>query len=205
MKAFHSARDAKEFLISRIVAEAQRDDAPLSELERKMLYFTESGWTLSDMTAVSDAFGSEYDQSKYEKKIARLIRGAAKHDHKESRDEYDAWWAAIRVLRREDHYISVLIRIAGLRPAGDRLKLLGTALGIVTCFLLALFLAAEYKIDPSRYLPSRGVLAFYALEGCICVVIAYVMFRFILGGKRANEMTVRLLDKLVRIYERSRE
>jgi hypothetical protein len=49
MKAFHSGREAKEFLISRIVEEAQRENIPLSEIERKMLYFTESGWTLPDI------------------------------------------------------------------------------------------------------------------------------------------------------------
>ena len=47
MKAFHSGREAKEFLISELVAEAQRENVPLSEVERKMLYFTESGWTPS--------------------------------------------------------------------------------------------------------------------------------------------------------------
>ena len=100
MNAFHSGREAKEFLISRIVAAAQRENVLLSQVERKMPYFTESGWTLPDMTAVAEDFASEYDRSGYEQKIARLIRNAAKHDRKESRDEYDAWWAAIRVLRR---------------------------------------------------------------------------------------------------------
>lgn len=91
-----------------------------------MLYFTESGWTLPDMTAVSEHFDSEYNQNEYEHKIARLIRNAAKHDRKESRDEYDTWWDAIHFLRREDDYISVtvMVGIAGLRPAGDLSRLL---------------------------------------------------------------------------------
>jgi hypothetical protein len=62
MKAFHSGREAQEFLISQIVEEAQRDAIPLSEVERKMLYFTESGWTLPDITKVSEDFDREYDQ-----------------------------------------------------------------------------------------------------------------------------------------------
>lgn len=40
MKAFHSGREAKEFLISELVAEAQRENVPLSEVERKMQYYT---------------------------------------------------------------------------------------------------------------------------------------------------------------------
>jgi hypothetical protein len=35
MKAFHSGREAKEFLIFRIVAEAQREDVLLSEVAHK--------------------------------------------------------------------------------------------------------------------------------------------------------------------------
>ena len=154
MNAFHSGREAKEFLISRIVAAAQRENVLLSQVERKMLYFTESGWTLPDMTAVSEHFDSEYSQNEYEHKIARLIRNAAKHDRKESRDEYDAWWAAIRVLRREDHYILGMIGIAGLRPAGNQLRLFVTGLAFAACFLLVGFLSAKYQI----HLLSRGVL-----------------------------------------------
>jgi len=43
MNPFQSAREAKEFLISRIVEEAQRENIVLSESERKMLYFSETG------------------------------------------------------------------------------------------------------------------------------------------------------------------
>ena len=136
MKAFRSARQAKEFLIPKIVAEAQRENVPLSEIERKMLYFSESGWTLPDITTVYEEFDRELDLDKYEKKIASLIRKADKRVRKESREDYGAWWAAVRFLKSEDHYISVMIRIAGLRPAGDQLKLFGAGLGIVTCLLL---------------------------------------------------------------------
>ena len=55
MARFGSAREAKEFLISRIVDQAQRDGVPLSEVERKMLYFSETGWTLPDIMSVNEA------------------------------------------------------------------------------------------------------------------------------------------------------
>jgi hypothetical protein len=92
MDEVHDAREAKEFLISKIVAEAQRENAPLSETERKMLYFTESGWTLPDIAQVSEQFDREYNQDDYEKKIARIIAKAYKHILQESRVEYDRWW-----------------------------------------------------------------------------------------------------------------
>src|ERR1700730_11824732 len=200
MNAFHSGREAKEFLISRIVAAAQRENVLLLPVERKMLYFTESGWTLPDMTAVAEDFASEYDRSGYEQKIARLIRNAAKHDRKESRDEYDAWWAAIRVLRREDHYILGMIGIAGLRPAGNQLRLFVTGLAFAACFLLAGFLSAKYQI----HLLSRGVLTFYVWATGVSVAIAHLLLRFIMGRKRVEELTSSVLEKLVRIYQRER-
>jgi hypothetical protein len=170
-------------LISRIVAEAQRENIPLSEVERKMLYFTESGWTLPDMTAVYEDFDRDYSQNKYEKKIAKLIRKAAKHDYRESREEYDAWWSAIRFLKREVHYISVMIGIAGLRPAGDQLRLFGTALAVVICFMLVLFLSIKYQIDPSKYLGTKNDRAFLFWITGVCVTAVYLLLRFVLGGK----------------------
>lgn len=119
MKAFHSAREAKEFLISRIVSEAQLENIPLAQVERKMLYFTESGWTLPDIMQVNEDFDRDYDQDEYERKIAKLVRNADRGIRKDSSEDYDEWWAAIRFLQREDHYISVMIRLAGLRPRGD--------------------------------------------------------------------------------------
>jgi hypothetical protein len=203
MKAFRSGRQAKEFLISSIVAEAQRENVPLSEIERKMLYFSESGWTLSDMTAVYEEFDREYDQDEYEKKIARLIVKADKHARKESHDEYDAWWAAVRFLEGEDHYISVMIGIAGLRPAGDQLKLLGAGLSIVTCMLLAEFLSVKYKVYLSRYTPSVGGMTFYVLEALVSVVIACVLFRIIFGRKRTNDLASTVLKRLLRMWQRA--
>jgi hypothetical protein len=198
MKAFHSGREAKEFLISEIVAEAQRDNIPLSEVERKMLYFTESGWTLPDIMKVSEDFDREYDQPKYEQKIAKLITKADTRIRKSSRDDYDSWWAAIRFLQREDHYISVMIRLAGLRPRGDQLRLFATGLGIVTFILIWIF--SGYQVR--RPLPSRGNLEGFAWAVLCVIFITYTLLQFIVGRKRRDELTSKALEKLVRIYQR---
>lgn len=105
MNPFHSTREAKEYLISRIVEEAQREGIVLSATERKMLYFSETAWTLPDMDTVSDEFDSAYNQRDYEKKIARLIRKVGKRVRKDSPAEYDNWLRAIRRLESEDHYL----------------------------------------------------------------------------------------------------
>ena len=198
MKAFHNGREAKEFLISKIVEEAQIENVALSEIERKMLYFTESGWTLPDIMEVSEDFDREYNQAKYEKKIAKLVSKADRRIRKGSHDDYDKWWAAIRFLQREDHYISVMIRLAGLRPRGDKLRLLATALGIVFCFLVCIFISIKYNIP----MPSRGSLGIFVWAIVASLFVAYMLLRFILGKKTADDLTSKALEKMVRMYQR---
>ena len=70
MQRFTTTREAKEFLIGRIVEQAQRSGIALTDVERKILYLSETGWTLPDISAVNDVFARKYDQSVYEKKIA---------------------------------------------------------------------------------------------------------------------------------------
>jgi len=45
MSRFASTQDAKEFLVGQLVLQAQRDEISLTEVERKMLYFSETDWT----------------------------------------------------------------------------------------------------------------------------------------------------------------
>jgi hypothetical protein len=136
---FSNAREAKEFLVSRIVAEAKRENVALSEVERKMLYFTETAWTLPDIMEVSDEFDRQYDQAKYEKKIAHLIRNETKRLRRENPEEYASWISAARKLKKEDHYISVMVDGAGL-PTGliSDIWKGGILVGTMFCLLLAL-------------------------------------------------------------------
>ncbi|PYX47360.1 MAG: hypothetical protein DMG79_14115 [Acidobacteria bacterium] len=90
---------------------------------------------------MSEQFDREYDQEHYEKKIARIIAEAYTHILQDSRVEYEKWWDAVRFLRREDHYISVLIGLASLRPRGDQWKLLVTGLVTVACILVWIILS----------------------------------------------------------------
>ncbi len=198
MKAFHSGREAKEFLISQIVEEAQRENIPLSEVERKMLYFTESGWTLPDIMKVNEDFDREYDDDEYEHKIAKLVTKAYERIRKGGRDEYDKWWAAVRFLEREDHYILVMIRRAGLRPRGDQLKLLAAGFGIVTVILISIFLSIMYDI----HLPSRSDLGVFVWVFLACLSVSYMLLRFIIGAKKADDLASTVLERLSRIWQR---
>jgi hypothetical protein len=140
MKKFTTVRDAKEFLVSRIVTQAQRESVPLSEVEEKMLYFSETAWTLPDIAEVNDAFDRDYNQVKYEQKIGMLIRNFLDETRKNNRDEFEAWKEAVRTIRQEDHYLLVLIAAADASPSmsgGRFLKLLALAF-VAACVILAI-------------------------------------------------------------------
>ncbi len=148
MQTFATTRNAKEFLVGRIVAEAGREGVPLSETERKMLYFSETAWTLPDMMEVNDAFDRECDQAEYEEKIGALIRRYRGWAAKATESDLDSWDEAVQTISGEDHYLLVLIN-AGQGSTGpsvadsplvDRLKLIGLAFVIVVVLLAAQYL-----------------------------------------------------------------
>jgi len=118
---FASGRDAKQYLIERIVEEARREGVALSEIEIKMMYFSETTWTLPDMGEVNAAFEREYDLGEYEQKIAGLLRGLWAEAGDQDTTEAKAWEEAVGVLSKEDHYLLALMGVAdgSIRPAGN--------------------------------------------------------------------------------------
>jgi hypothetical protein len=142
---------AKEFLISRVVDEATAERVKLSEIERKMLYFTEAHPSLPDIREVYDEFERKYDADDYEDKIAALLKHARERDQHLSDSREQNWKDALDVLKREDHYILVMVHQAfgagtAANPGkGSRLRdfLIYIAIGVV--FVLILLLASFWR------------------------------------------------------------
>jgi hypothetical protein len=144
MSRFGTVRDAKEYLIHRIRAQANEDGVSLSDVERSMLYFSESGWTLPNMKAVSRRFGENYDQEEYEHKIGQVVRRI----QDQQGGDRDGWNEAVSRLAGEDHYLSVLIG----GPSGKSRKPLRVPPGLMIRAILAMILAA---ILLAAYVASR--------------------------------------------------
>jgi hypothetical protein len=106
---FTDSMQAKRFLVSRIAEEAHLQHEDLSELEEKMLYFSETYPTLPDMMKVAEKFETEVDSEAYEEKISRLAKGAHRRDSKESPENILRWKEAIKILMAEDHYLMVMM------------------------------------------------------------------------------------------------
>jgi hypothetical protein len=149
---FRTEREAKEYLAGRIVEEARREGTPLTEVERKMLYFTESGWTLPDMMSVNEQFERDYVPDDYEQKIGKLAANIQARDAAESEQDQTAWDDAVVKLSDGDHYLLVLINSApstaapvspwlpvlsgpAPRPPGDIVRLILTAIGVLALIL----------------------------------------------------------------------
>lgn len=128
-----TVRDAKEYLAGAIATEAERDGTPLTEVERKMLFFTETGWTLPDMKEVSAEFDRDYDQDRYEQKIASIIVRVRARFAEENHQECLIWDSALQKLSRGDHYLLVLAKAASPPRSGAKhiLKMLFAALVIL--------------------------------------------------------------------------
>ena len=137
--------DAKQFLISRVIEEADLRGVNLSEIERKMIYFTEVHPSLPDIYDVNAEFERNYDSDEYEAKIAGLLKSARDRNRRESPGREQEWKDALHALRKEDHYILVMVsqafgsgpgRLSGDEPR-TRDFLIYIAIGIAVVLILA--------------------------------------------------------------------
>lgn len=150
--------EAKDVLVNEIAGQASLESDPLSDLERRMLYFTESGDCPEDFLKLNDAFEAEYDTSEYEKKISGLAKRAYQRLKSENSAGLQVWHQAVKKLSQGDHYIMVMVP----NRRGEKLPLsFWKTIGL--SFLLALILLVivvtlehyDYHILSRR--GSRGI------------------------------------------------
>ena len=140
------ALEAKDFLVQQTAQQATLENVPLSDLEKRMMYFTETGECPEDPIALNDAFEAEYDTDEYEAKISKLMYHAHSRIKKENPEGARQWKEAIQQLSKGDHYILILCNegsdlapgASTKRPPYDSLKLLGTAILVAGALVAAL-------------------------------------------------------------------
>jgi hypothetical protein len=116
LQRFHSPLEAKQFFIGKVLEQAEAERLELSEPEKKMLYFTETGNdACPEYLAAVERFDREHDSKPYEAKIAGLLRRAYDRELKQAKqigqekDIRQAYRSAYEVFRQEDHYLQVMI------------------------------------------------------------------------------------------------
>jgi hypothetical protein len=148
--------EAKDFLVAQTAEQAALERVPLSDLEKRMLYFTESGYVPEDPIKLNEEFEAECDSDEYEAKISKLLHHAYQRLQKENDAARRNWDIAIKCLRRGDHYLLVMWDMSRSVEwsAAYLLKILAGSLGLI--FLMFLFILAREKFEPQwRWLQDK--------------------------------------------------
>jgi hypothetical protein len=192
MPRFADQREAKEFAINLIVAEADREGVLLSQIERKMLYFSETGWTIPGMAEAAQRFESEYNSRQYEKKIALLAKKLQRRLESEDPATLEAWSDALAKLSKGDHYLLVLVRVdtKARRPPHDLLKLCVTALLIVLAGVGLIALLPEHATG------SREKSAFLMWLIAASAASVFLLLTLLLGREKADHVVATLISKI---------
>lgn len=156
-----TTKDAKDFLVQQVAEQAVLERVPLSELEKRMLYFVENDPdSCQNPLELNDEFEAQYDTPEYEAKIAGLLSNAYKRLKNEDPEKVRSWNAAMSLISHGDHYLPVMwrfkIRNADGKPdSGRKVVVCGSA-------ALAVFAVIGTLINvsglPSWLLPSLGIL-----------------------------------------------
>jgi hypothetical protein len=158
-------KQGKDFLVEQTVEQASLEGVPLTDVEKRMMYFTESDpSSCENPIELNDEFEAQCDTKEYEAKISRLLHHAYKRLKEENPERDRNWDQAIRTLRKGDHYFLVLWDITppSDHPTRDSFKLLGAGLFVAGVVVTAAVLAVNYNIDLDRY-RSFFPIAFIAL------------------------------------------
>lgn len=104
-------KSSKQFVIDRILDQARIEGVPLTDIEIRMLKFTEATSGSKDLEA-AEIFEREYNDEEYEEKIAKLIRHA--YDREKQWGKQENWDDALVRLAGRDLYLNVMIARSGV-------------------------------------------------------------------------------------------
>jgi hypothetical protein len=125
-KHFVDSKQAREFLVSRIVEESHRQHDALSDAQVKMLYFVDASPMSPDLSQVADRFADTATAQGYEAKIRRLSKQAYRYDRRNFPQDIPRWKEAIAILKWHDPDLTSMIELP--RSLADVACLILTAL-----------------------------------------------------------------------------
>jgi hypothetical protein len=198
--------EAKDFLVQQTAEQAQRDGVPLSELEKRMMYFTESEDAVENPIQLNEEFEAQYDTAEYETKIARLLGRAYKRLRKENADAAQTWDAAIKELKRGDHYILIMWRerlVAVTGPWGFW-KTMGASLILVVMIGILVFVFSavsdRYRIHWNGAIRTHSFLPTWLQRVALALVLGGYIYSLLPASvvKQPSDLIGQSLAKLWR-------
>jgi hypothetical protein len=175
-----NTKDAKDFLADQAAQQAALDQIPFSDIEKRMMYFTESDpVSCSDPVGLNDEFEGKYDTAEYEAKMSRLLHRANKRLKAENPGGKLQWDESISTLEAGDHYVLLLWGQHSPMGApkdgpGSKVVTYG-GMFVAGCFLLASF--SQDRRIPAWLFELGGVL--------LLVLFLLTMFFLAQQGYRA--------------------
>jgi hypothetical protein len=141
-------KQAKDFLADQAAQQAALDRTLLSDLERRMMYFTESDpASCDDPVSLHDEFEAKYDTAEYEAKMSRLLSRAYRRLKTDNPGGKLQWDDAVSTLKKGDHYVLLLLRQTP--PANNRTGDPGSkVIKYGTIFLIGLPIVGTLASDP---------------------------------------------------------
>lgn len=143
-------RSAKDFLVEQTAQQAGMERVSLSDLEKRIMYFTESPDAVEDPVKLNEEFESRHNSEEYEQKVSRLLAHAYDRLNKGNPQAVAEGDAAVDTLREGDHYLLVLwdrTALSRIPPLRSLLGLFGR-LAIVVSATLGLLLGLNYLLKP---------------------------------------------------------
>lgn len=148
---------ARQFLVDRVVDEAKREGVPLTDVEIRMLAFSEASASPEDKDAAA-VFKRDYDDEQYEGKITLMLRTVYERDI-ESGMKAD-WDQSLDELLEEDMYLFVMLEKAGIVKTTTSLSLpdwrliqgLLPALAFIAAGIIVAFTPFGAHLFPNMYL-----------------------------------------------------
>jgi hypothetical protein len=139
-------KEAKDFLVEQTTQQAAIQGVALSDLEKRMMYFTEWDDSCENPIQLNEEFEAQYDTAAYEAKMAGLLKSAYKRAKTESPTTRRLWDEALHILKKGDHYILVLWRSPAPSEHPRRDAFIQIGIGVAIAFLIALAIAIKELI-----------------------------------------------------------
>jgi hypothetical protein len=139
-----TTKEAKDFLVQQVAGQAALEKVSVSDLEKRMMYFTETDpASCENPIDLNTEFEEQYDTEEYELKISGLLHRAHKRVKQEDAAKLRNWEEAVRTLRKGDHYILVLLDVNSelARPVLRIWVVLAWGIGLSIAVVILLMLA----------------------------------------------------------------
>jgi hypothetical protein len=147
-----NTKQAKDFIVEQAAQQAALEGVPLADIEKRMMYFTESDAASCDNPIeLNDEFEAKCRTKEYESKISQLLHHAYKRLKQGNPEQLRDWNQAIRTLRKGDHYLLVMVDQSSTSDLGSWTPFFwGIGIGI----LIVILGIIEEDLDHRGLIPS---------------------------------------------------